>query len=530
MRCGATAVSPQSYRESYVLIIRSSSIALMTHLGEIHIGADLERYADDIHMRAFMMQSYLENTAAVLFQIKTMAQNKMASVGEEGIDQEMLGFLRKADLLIMQTRSAKVIISKAVRQIEELTSRSLTLDQSTLPAVEQCQKSAFDLASSVRSIGLSLFRLLNEEGRNTPFTFQEISNAISSSDVQPLSSLSSKIHANTTQMQIFYNLTNSLTQIVEFPAPPPPPPWQLLAQKMHAANTMSTTHETEIHRLKDEMVERNIALAVRDRLVEEMSVKVEVLEKRVGESSGRREKVRELEGMVDKAKVKEKSLLNHLKHLEANLQTLETERETWRKSSHLQKRPSSSQILPPAAETSTPHKIAVLETEIRSLQSSIRYLRSTSSTHYLPNSLAFLSTPVRSQTPQPRPLKSEAVDVLKELVNLVTRPESRLLAIRATEKDERLKWKPARETSPWALARQRREWEGWKEWEDGIGKRMTCAGRERGRKRGYVEKSVATRMEGGVKIGAGGELMIAGTGDWDGVSEAIGIYGDEVLY
>ena len=209
----------------------------MAHLGEIHISEGLERYADDIHMRASMIQSYLENTAAALSQVKSMSQTKVAPTGEEDeYDHEMQDFLRKTDSLIMQIRSAKVVASKAIRQLE---SRFLTLDQSTLPIIVQSQNSASDLASSARNVGLSLFRLLNEEGRNTPFTYSEIALAISSSDIQPLSLLSSKFHTATTQMHSFYSLTSSLAHTVEFSSPSAPPPWQVLAQNMRTATTDS---------------------------------------------------------------------------------------------------------------------------------------------------------------------------------------------------------------------------------------------------------------------------------------------------
>lgn len=462
----------------------------MTHLGEIHISEGLEQYADDIHMRASMMHSYLENTAAALSQVKSMSQTKVAPSGEvDEDDHEMQNFLRKVDTLIMQTRSAKVIANKAIRQLEELKSRFLTLDQSTLPIIEQSQNSASDLASSTRTVGLSLFKVLNEEGRNTPFTYQEIALALSSSETQPFSSLSSKIHTTTTQIQNFYNLTSSLAQTVEFPSPPPPP-WQVLAQNMRTATTDSVTHEREIRRLKDEMAEKNTALAIREKIVEEMSVKVEVLERRVSESGGRRERVRELEGIVDSVTEKEKSLISHLTQQQQLLKDLETEREAWKKSPALQNHASLDYPvgngLPSSTDLSSLHNIATLESEIRALQSSIRYLRSTSRTHHLSSSLDFLATPLIPSAATKTPakiIKSEAVDVLKELVHMVSRPENRLLALRLSKREERLRWKPARETSAWVLGRQKGEWECWREWAGDVGRRGDSLLRDSGRKR-----------------------------------------------
>lgn len=505
----------------------------MTHLGEIHISEGLEQYADDIHMRALMMQSYLENTATALSQVKSMSQTKVVPSGEvDEDDHEMQDFLRKTDSLIMQIRNAKVTASKAVRQLEELKSRFLTLDQSTLPVVEQSQKAASDLASSARNVGLSLFRILNEEGRNTPYKYQEIAHAIFSSDTQPLSLMSSKINTTTIQVQNFYNLTSSLAQTIEFSSPPPPPPWQVLAQKMRAATTDSVTHETEIRRLKDEMAEKNTALAIREKTVEEMSVKVEVLEKRVGESGGRRERVRELEGIVDTAMEKEKSLLAHLSRQQLLLKDLEAEREAWKKSPSLQNRTSSDypvgNSLPSSTDPSSFHRIATLESEIRALQSSIRYLRSTSRTHHLSSSLDFLSNPLIPPAVTPTPtkiLKSEATDVLKELVHLVSRPENRLLSLHSSKREERLRWKPAREMSAWVLGRQKGEWEGWREWAEDVGRRGDGLRRDDERKSVARDKGleghgeVLARMEVQQDMGKDEvrEVRIVQPGEWDEV-------------
>jgi dynactin 1 len=42
------------------------TIALMSHLAEVHISAGLASYADDVHMRTLVMQSHLESAAAAL--------------------------------------------------------------------------------------------------------------------------------------------------------------------------------------------------------------------------------------------------------------------------------------------------------------------------------------------------------------------------------------------------------------------------------------------------------------------------------
>lgn len=516
----------------------------MKHLAELHIGEGLEQYADEVHMRALIMQSNLDNTAIAISHIKNIIHAKLTLDSEEvQEDQEAHEFFRKTDTLIMQIRSAKVVAGKATRQLNELNQCSLTLDPSTTPVIEQTQQLASDLTTSTLKTCSSIFKLLQEEDQNTSFTFQDLSRAISSSEVLPISSLSPQIHLVTTQLQAFYNLTNSLTQTVEFSSPPPAPPWQLLAQNMRVATATSATHEVEVGRLKDEMAEKNTALALRENEIEEMSVKVEVLAKRVDESGGRREKVRELEVAVETARVREQDLLSHLAHLQRNLRDLESQRESWKKT--LEHQPLPVDLSNPNAtdSPSSLRQIQALKSEIAALQSSIRFLRGVSHNQTLSSSLSFLSVPLVAPPPAaPRTtLRSEAADVLRELLHLATRPENQMVELKSVPSEDRLKWRPMRDSSKWVVSRQMEEWQAWKEWRDGItGKARRAgiarpggsAGQEKGMYparggEGKVEEAmVIARVESKVKDGAaGGEVRVVSPGEWEDVGRVLGIDG-----
>ncbi len=492
----------------------------MTHLGEKHINQGLEQHADDIHMRSTMIKSYLENSAAALSQMKIFPQAKIPTSSEGGEDyQEMQDFLQKTGSLETQSRNAKVVASKAITQIQELRSRSLTLDPSTLSNIEKCQNSASELAYLTRSVGILLARLLNEEGRNTPFTYQEISLAISSSQSTSLSTISSKIQTTAAQIQSFYNTTSSLTQTVEIASPTPPTPWRLLAQHMHAESVALAIHKSEVGRLKDDLVEKNTALAIREKIVEEMSVKVEVLEKRVRESGAQRERVRELEAVVNTASEKEKSLFSQLKRQQFTLQELEGQREFWKMSTSPQNHPSPDLIRnePPISGTNLAigYRNAALESEIRGLKSSLRYLRAKCSSYnpYLSespqSSLSILTTPQKTPRAPERLYRSEASCVLREALQVISSGENRLLKLRPSKREERLKWKPARESSPWVLAKQKGEWDVWSGWADSVA-------RQRDGEWGMVY-GVVREAELPVKPNLGGpEARCLSAGSWSG--------------
>lgn len=490
-----------------------------------------------------MMQSSLDNTIFAISHVKNTAHARLSPENEEiQEDQETSGFFRETDALVMQIRSAKVVAGKATRQLDELKTRSLTLDPSTSNTIEQVQHSTSDLAASTLQTCSSIFKLLQEGDQDTPFTYQELSRSISSSETQPLSTLSPQVHSVTNQLQAFHNLTNTLSQTVEFSSPPPPPPWQLLAQNMRAATATSATHEIEVERLRDEMTEKNTALALREKEAEEMSVKMEVLAKRVGESGGRREKVRELETAVQTARVKEQDLLSRLAHLQRNLRDLESEREAWKKSPHHHQLSADPSGINAVNSPSSERQIQALQSEIATLQSSIHYLRTVSHNYTLSSSLSFLSVPLVTPPPAPRiTLRSEATDVLREMLHLATQPENQMVSLKAVPPEDRLKWRPVRETSRWVVGRQMEEWQTWKEWRNSVAGRATNEGTARARERPAKENEMGTAARGGVsgstaqeaiaiaqartrvKAGAGGEVRVVRPGEWEEVGRLLGI-------
>lgn len=499
------------------------SIALMSHLAEVHIGEDLIHYADEVSMRATMMQSYLENSATALSHVKSMSEAKISTTSIES-DEEYEEFHRKLDALISQSRSAKVISSKSIRQLQDLKSRSLALELSTLNMVETAQNAASEFASFTRAAGMSILQLLTEEAHNVPVTYDVLL------DQTPLATLAAKLHSATGQLQTFYNLTNSLTQTVEFPSPPPPP-WKLLAQNMRAATADMVAQESELARLKDEVAGKNTTLAMKEKIAEEMVVKVEVLEKRVGESGGRREKVRELEAAVEAANSKERDLLGKLTHLQNELRSLEAEREKWKQSPQVPATtPQPCQNTAATTSQVSLRQIDTLKSEIRVLQSSIRYLRFASYNHTLSPTYNFVSAPLTPAQPPPAHIQTEAKDVLREMLNLVSQPENQVVRLQPRNKAERLRWRPARETSIWKLQNQKEEWEEWREWRDGIARKCAMSKKEDERRKEARGKhsvrereplaSVQVQLPG--KSASGRVMKIVRPGEWEGSEEALG--------
>lgn len=465
----------------------SRTIALITHLAEVHINDSLERYADDIHARALIMQSQLESTLMALSHAKATIEAKITPLDsqEDDENQDFQELKRKSDSVVSQIRSAKVVMGKAIRQLDDLHARSLTPDQSVLPSIEQAQTSMADLSDSARSFGCSITRLLSDETRSGTLSAHELLCAMSCFDT-PIPALFNKLQMTTTNLQAFFKLTSSLSNTAEFSASLNPPPWQLLAEKLANETTTLASYETEISRLNDENRDKSTTLALRDKSLEELHVKLEMLEKRASESGGRRERVRELENIVEAAQERELELINTVNRLRSERNDLRSQRESWISQSG-GAQGSSAVVDAPArsSETSSESslaRISSLENEIRTLQAAIRHLRATSYTHTISSAWDFLSRPLIPQpSPQERRVKLrqlEAKSVVSELLRLATDSDNGLVRLKKREKGERLGWRPARETCSWQVGRVKEEWEEWKEWTDDFSGRSKATGKD----------------------------------------------------
>ena len=491
----------------------------MSHIAEVHIADDLEHFPDKVLVQASVMQSRLENAAATLAHLKNRLETTGPIPDTEGSEEdEYFEIFQSLDVLISSSRSAKVVSTKVIRQLEDLKSRSLTLDPSAINIVDQVQESALEYSSSIRKFCTSVLKSVSEMQEGDPRTYQSIYSLFSGET--NISSLHAKLQSTAANLQTFYNLTNTLTQTVEFPSPPPPPPWKLLSQKMREETADLAAREREFNKLKDEVTEKNTTLAIKDKMVEELSVKSEVLEKRVGESDGRRERVRELESATERFRAQEKEYVAKLTQLRKEIGKLESERETWKKAS--QSPPSASpadqaSVAPAEASTSAASLLHIdyLKSEIAALQSSIRYLRSAHQQSFTSSSQTYLSTPLAPSAPTPRPTETEAKDVLREMLHLIAQPTCRPVQLQRRAREDRLKWRPVQETSAWQAQRQREEWEEWREWRDGVAKRGWQERRQEGRRRDLTAKrkvSTKTRLAKPAEL-AEGEVAVVEAGE-----------------
>ncbi|KAI9680221.1 MAG: hypothetical protein M1829_001458 [Trizodia sp. TS-e1964] len=481
------------------------TMALMSHLAEIHISQTLESFADDVQMRAIMMQSHLESTATALHHIKVAVEKKIPSTDEE--DDPSGLFLKRFDNIISHSRSAKVVAGKIIRALGELKSRSLSLRPDTLPAFLPCESASRELAEYARSIGEVIMLLLSEEGRNDPFTFKEIeaamdettSSLFNGAQTSMYSAMSSKLRNLTNSLLDLGSLSSDLEMAVEFERPQAP--WILRSQEIKSTKVVSLDVEEEIRRLKDDIHERATQIKLRDKSLEESAVKIELMESRMRDAGKKASRITELEKAVKDISEREKQLSRAMEAQTRELQALEMEKDRYIKLASEKQPIGDAGAGQEGAEraVATKREIDALQADIKSLQGAVRFLREDNRRARLVDpSLsppAWLEMPLikRKSAKEQRAglVCTEGQDVLGELLHLAS--SAKLVSLKPAPKEERLKWRPQSATPRFRVLKQREEWETWVDWKDSVVRQGTAL---REKKAAALNYGLRTKAQG----------------------------------
>ncbi|KAK3387702.1 dynein associated protein-domain-containing protein [Podospora didyma] len=538
------------------------TIALMSHLGEVHIANDLESFADDIHMRALLMQSNLDSAATTFTALRAMVQRVVPANEDE--DELAQYFSKRAETVVSQTRSTKVIAGKTVRALEDLKTRSLSLMPDTLGAFEQCETATQELADMARKIGLDLHQLLHEEGRTEPYSYAEVQScvqktalaAFSSSETDLFSTYLTKLRLVTGQISEIAAMSADLTQTQEFDRSPAP--WLLRSREMRALRTIPVDAEEEIRRLKDEIHDARRQIAIREESLSTAQVKAETLESRMRDANAKASRIVDLEAQIVAAKEQVESLMDNIQKQDRELKDLEAERDKWKKiasDSRLVMGTSGAPGETGEAGTkarqeravATAREMDALKAEILDLQSALRYLREDSRRARLtdqPN-YDWLAEPLtKAKAPAAEQRKAmvaaEGKVVLAELVKLAS--TAKLYSLDSLPEDK-LAWRPAKSTPQYHAAKQMEDFAAWKSWQDAVLRRSrllmgrpagsqaaadhtASASRTESRGRDRAAARLHIRLPGadGKKIpGMGREVQIVGSREWEGLQGRLAV-------
>ncbi|KAI9733545.1 MAG: hypothetical protein M1834_003146 [Cirrosporium novae-zelandiae] len=481
------------------------TMSVISDLAEKSITQNIETQADDVHAQSVMMQAYLDNSAAVLVQIKNTVQNKIP-FNEE--DEEALHFAQNTEQVVSLCRSAKVIASKAARTLEELKSRHLSFKEDKSSYFQDLGEATQELSRFMRTMGDSIFTLFNLESiegeSQTAPTYSSVVSIISSqksilfhsSEEPSFPLLATKLRNLTTGLSDLANLAADLTQTVEFDRHQAP--WVVRAKEIEASKVVAPDIDEELRRLKEDAHEKARTVALRDKALEESTIRIELLESRMRDANTKNEKIHELERKLAEGVKREKNLGDVLDTQAKELQTLEADREKWKKAASEKTGPllgaiggdaasAAAREGAQAAMVATAKEIQDLRSEIESLQAAVRFLREDNRRARLPDQgrgqdISWLSEPLQRQKPkheqQRALLELEAKDAMSALLNLVTAEDKGdetkvakgLVDLKrfVRDKEDRGKWRPRNQMMGTVVAKQREEWVGWVDWGRGV--------------------------------------------------------------
>ncbi|KAI0484491.1 CAP-Gly domain-containing protein [Xylariaceae sp. FL0804] len=311
------------------------TIALMTHLGEVHISDGLESFADNVQMKATLMQSHLDSAATAFTVLRGMVK-RVVSVSDEG-DELAQHFEKRAEAVINQTRSAKVIASKAVRSLDDLRARSLAPTPDTTEVFEQCEAASQELGEMSRKIGIDLHAVLTEEGREEPYTYPEVQkvvtrtilNAFSSDESDLFSTYLSRLRSLTGQISDLAAVCGDLSQTQEFERSDAP--WNLRAQELKALKTIPVDAEEELRQTKEHYNQARREIALRDENLSTATLRIETLEARMRDANAKASRIADLETQIADAQTHAAGLRRDIEQQDREARALEADRDKWKK-------------------------------------------------------------------------------------------------------------------------------------------------------------------------------------------------------
>ncbi|EER29183.1 CAP-Gly domain containing protein [Coccidioides posadasii C735 delta SOWgp] len=537
------------------------SIALLSHLAETLIPPSTAASADEVYMQCVLTQTYMENTASSLSHLKLVLQTRLP---EKEDDEEGSFLLQKIDALAGQARGSKVISGKITRSFDELRSSSLSLSEFSAEVFERTEQAAKEISEVARQLGENLLPLITEEGRAEPITYAEIVGSMAqtvASVCQPsapqfdtsdaLSFLANKIRMLGGYLDEASSVSSDLSQTIEFERLPAP--WISRAKELKSNQTVSPDTEEELRRLRSELNEASTALGLKDKVFEEQTIKIELLESRMREAGKKAALVKEMESKLEASHSKEVELLDIMDRQSGDIQNIAKERDDYRNKWEKLKRASGSDgssvgpdgTIPvnAAASLSVIRENDALRAEVASLQAAVRFLRDDNRRAHLldPYSVqranhiqSWLDTPLVCPKVTPhsgsseRLATSESQDVLSYLVKLTK--ESKLVDIKSSlpaDSSNRLAWRPIKSTVRYHAIKQREQYEQWSQWKDEIVHQERARGRKERKKSIFcLEKH---RVNQSSVVDSGNSFLSSrNTGAMDPAWEMLGMQKDEV--
>lgn len=362
------------------------SMALMKHLSELYLGSGLAHYAEEILMRALIIQSNLENTSTML----TAARNDIVQTtppSPDSEDEDSILFMRNSDATLTGLRGAKVVASKLHQVLRNMQARNLSLSADTVSDFEKCNERSSALVDYFQTLGKSVTHFLHQDDSSERIDFSTVLSEMRKTSSQYFETKNADIFAPALNnlrgliegLTELNGMASDLSQLTEFETSLPP--WTLRSKELQDRKAISAIAEEEIKVLKRDIQDRATSLKLRQQQLEEAKMKIELLDVRNKEANKKLHRITELERDVAIAKERERSFEKALEEQVEASSRLEEERDRWIRRAaenevlqgHIQSDGKSG--TPTERPAGTPVELEALKIEVAALQDTNQFLR-----------------------------------------------------------------------------------------------------------------------------------------------------------
>jgi dynactin 1 len=486
------ALRRDELRESDMTVRLGRSIEVMTHLSSLHLREGLAEHADELIMKTMLLQSQLESATSAFTVAKSLLEGHLSTVAEEDDSEDDEAASDNAQLLsrlksiIEQVRNAKVVSMKTHRALVDLKASSLTLESSVSGNFEGAAAIASSVAAYACRSGNSLQEFFGEEGRLEPFSTSEVASILSrlatdvfsvtGAEAGPYATLNSQLRELSTLLINLSALPTDLDNTVEFERTPEP--WVARSEELKRTKITSVDTEAELARALESVRERDVLAKQKEKELEIQAISIETLEARMRAAGKQTAKIAELERALREAKEnetkarKDVSLARH----EAQQDIDRVRNEMARLADERAKSGKSVQIDSDAMGAGTKSRMKRAEWKAAGMESAIRFLSEDNIRlrHPAPDAPASIAKthawifeplvpPVKAYREKQSPVAGSKI--IEQMLELATMPSPVDLT---TIPDNKLAWRPAKETSRWKVERRKEQWLDWKAWAESV--------------------------------------------------------------
>jgi len=328
---------------------------------------------DDRILDAKLVHGYLQ----ILTQSLSRIQGLLISFSKtDNIDSnELLESTELLEQCLYQSRGLPIAANKILRAVQDLKDRSMSMPDSLQHAFQICEQLASECTTFVRDLGRHVQQQLHDSNTNTAST-KTLTAPLSTfpATSTPVPILLTSLQKITNSLTALQTHTTTFTNATEYTLPTPP--WTLLAAHHQTMKSQTESTTQELITLRSAMSIQTTILLTREQSLEEQAVKIELLEARMKDVTGKAALIADLESLLAHSKTKEVELRSSLAERTRDLEHVKTERnQLFRRAAEHRSAEEEGRPHEHTISGATAREIQDLRTEIASLQGAVRFLR-----------------------------------------------------------------------------------------------------------------------------------------------------------